>query len=200
MVKVAQGPSFMKRVAWACGLAAFCLGVVVITGGPASATIYKWHDEEGNVGFADEVSKVPEKYRSTATSMSERELARRVPLQKEMPLDLRPIVIPGDAQTYRTIRLPKPRFEAPSHIGWTQSSARKAYVPNLGFLVEQSNHGPSQHTAHERIVYIDGKRFILVNPEPVRTGVNWADKRTMETIYGPEVRQPELDLYVGGHP
>ena len=34
----------------------------------ASAQILKWTDEQGNVHFADDISKVPEKYRSSIES------------------------------------------------------------------------------------------------------------------------------------
>lgn len=201
MALFAGGPSLRMRAIQICGLALLSLALVALSGSPASATIYKWFDNDGNVGFTDDISKVPAAYRDSATSMSEAQLARRVYIHKEMPLDLDPIVIPGHLQTGKVIRGKQGRFAPRRYYrGFKETSERSAYVPNLGYLQEAGSHGPSEHTGAERTVYINGDRFFLRNPLPVETEVNWADKEVLERVYGPEVRKPELDLYVGGHP
>jgi len=201
MVPSTRGPSLRARAIRVCGLALLSLALVALSGSPASATIYKWFDDDGNVGFTDDLSNVPADYRDHATSMSEAQLARRVHIQKEMPLDLDPIVIPGYLQSGRTIRNKQGRFTPRRYYGgFKETSERSAYVPNLGYLQEETGHGPSEHTGTERTVYINGDRFFLRNPLPVETEVNWADKEVLERVYGPEVREPELDLYIGGHP
>jgi hypothetical protein len=127
--------------------------------------------------------------------MSESELADRVPIQTEAPGNDGEIRIPGNAQTVP--RPSAPRFEAPAALEWGNRAGRKAYVPDLGYLISEDNHGPSEHTGSERLVWINGERFILENPHPVESDVNWADKRTFGHVYGPEVRFPELDIYPG---
>ncbi len=110
-------------------------------------------------------------------------------------------MIPGHLQTGKVIRSKQGRFTPRRYYrGFKETSERWAYVPNLGYLQEDTGHGPSEHTGTERTVYIGGDRFFLRNPLPVETEVNWADKEVLERVYGPEVRKPELDLYVGGHP
>ncbi len=200
MAKRTPGHPLENRFLRALSLALLSLGVMALLSAPASATIYQWFDEDGNVGFTDELSKVPAPYRSSSTAMSEADLARRVPIQREVPLDLDPIIIPGHVQSSRVIRGQPERFEAPRHLRWAERSARQVYVPNLGFLAEDSPHGPGEHTGRERAVYIGGKRFFLKNPHPVEGNINWADEERLLRLYGPSVRKPELDLYVEGHP
>jgi hypothetical protein len=200
MAKRAPGHPLENRFLRALSLAAFSLGLVALLSTPASATIYQWFDKDGNAGFTDDLSKVPAQYRDSSTAMSEAELARRVPIHRVPPVDLDPIIIPGYAQSSRVIRGRPQRFEPPPHLRWSERSVRQVYVPNLGFLAEDSSHGPSEHTGHERAVYIDGHRFFLKNPNPIEGNINWADKETLLRLYGPSVREPELDLYLGGHP
>jgi hypothetical protein len=50
------------------------LGVIIIFllfSGSSSAQIFKWTDEKGSVYFSDDISKVPEKYRSSIESKSQ---------------------------------------------------------------------------------------------------------------------------------
>ena len=183
------------RVLVAALFATFVLGAVFVPA--AHATIYKWIDADGNVGFTDNPENIPNAYRDTATSMSEDELARRVPIQQEAPADLEPIRIPGYVRQRPQISR---RFEAPLGLGWGTKSNRQAYVPNLGFLEETGTHGPSEHSGFERDVYINGDRYLLKNPHPVEGEMNWADRENLEHVFGPAVRQPELDLYIGGYP
>ena len=179
-------------------LALFAILAIALVSSPASATIYKWIDQQGNVGFTDDPAKIPSAYRDTASEISEADLARRVPIQREDPGDTGEIRIPGNAQTIP--RPSAPHFKAPAALEWGNRTDRHAFVPDLGFLVEEPNHGPSEHTGAERIVWIHGERYILENPHPVETDVNWADKRTLSHVYGPEVRFPELDVFMGGQP
>jgi hypothetical protein len=200
MAKRTPGHPLRTLFLRACTLAVLSLGVTVLLSAPASATIYKWIDEDGNVGYTDQLSKVPARYRDTSSAMTEAELAQRVPIHREMPADSGPIVIPGHLQSRRVIRGNPLRFEAPRHLRWQERSARQVYVPNLGFLAEDSPHGPSEHTGRERAVYVDGERFFLKNPHPVEGDLNWADEEILLRIYGPSVRKPEVDLYFEGHP
>ncbi len=179
-------------------LALSAILAIALVASPASATIYKWIDAQGNVGFTDDPSSIPPAYRDAATQMSETELERRVPIQREVPGGTGEIRIPGNAQTIP--RPSVPSFQAPAALEWGNRTDRKAYVPDLGYLIAEPNHGPSEHTGTERIVYVNGERFILENPHPVESDVNWADKRTFGHVYGPEVRFPELDVYPGGQP
>ena len=179
-------------------LAFFAVLGLALIAAPASATIYKWTDSQGNVGFADDPSKIPAAYRDTASEMSEGELAVRVPILREAPGDSGEIRIPGNVQTIP--RPSAPVFHPPAALEWGNRTDRQAYVPDLGYLVAEPNHGPSEYVAQERVVWIHGERYILENPHPVESDVNWADKRTLSHIYGPEVRFPELDVYPGGQP
>ena len=169
---------------------------IALIASPASATIYKWIDSAGNVGFTDDPANIPPAFRETASQMSESELADRVPIQRSAPGNDGEIRIPGNVQTVP--RPSAPRFEAPAALEWGNRAGRKAYVPDLGYLTSEDNHGPSEHTGSERLVWINGERYILENPHPVESDVNWADKRTFGHVYGPEVRFPELDVYPGG--
>jgi len=200
MVKFTSGHAARPRAARLLGAALLSLAVLVLCAPPASATIYRWFDDQGNVGFADEITKVPAMYRESATAMSEAELARRVPIQRMMPAELDPIVIPGHLQSGMVNRAAQRDTSARQYRGFKSSSERWGYVPNLGYVEESTGHSPSDHTGTERVVYIDGQRFFLHNPVPVETDVNWHDKEVLERVYGPEVRLPELDLYIGGHP
>ena len=195
----AGGPSRRVSAIRICGLALLSLALVALSGSPASATIYKWFDDAGNVGFTDDLSKVPAAYQDSATSMSEAQLARRVPIQKEVPMDLKPIVIPGYLQPGKVFRV-RGYPSARDVRGFKETSERSAHVPDLGYIQEETGHSPGEHTGTERSIYINGNRFFLRNPRPVKTEVNWAEKEIMERLYGPEIRSPELDLYVGGQP
>jgi hypothetical protein len=193
------------RAFWAGALAALAIGLTfILTAGPASATIYKWVDGSGNVGFTDDLSKVPAAYRDQATSMSEKELQDRVPIRKDMTPALAPIRVPARsperAPSDVVIRAYPSRFEPPADLRWSERSTRQVYVPDLGFLAEDSPIGPSEWTGHERFVYLDGDRFFLKNPYPVQGDMNWADKETLLRVFGPSVRTPELDVYLGGQP
>ncbi len=200
MANFASGSTARASALRMFGVALLSLAVLALCAPPASATIYRWIDGQGNVGFTDEIDKVPADYRDSATTMSETELARRVPIQRMMPADLDPIVIPGHLQSGKVNRGAQRDTSARKHRGFKNSSERWAYVPNLGYVEEATGHSPSDHTGTERVVYIDGQRFFLHNPVPVETEVNWHDKEVLERVYGPEVRLPELDLYIGGHP
>lgn len=200
MSNLASGRPAGLRALRLLGVALLGLAVLALSAPPASATIYKWVDGEGNVGFTDDISNVPASCRDSVTSMSEGELARRVPIQRIMPANLDPIVIPGYAQSGMVNRAAQRDTSARQFRGFRNSSERWAYVPNLGYVQEATGHSPSDHTGTERSVYIDGQRFFLKNPVPTETDVNWHDKEVLEHVYGPEVRLPELDLYLGGHP
>ena len=54
-----------RRAILAAFIATLALGVMSI---PAFATIYKWIDANGNVGFTDDPEKIPPAYRDSATS------------------------------------------------------------------------------------------------------------------------------------
>jgi len=181
---------------WFLALTAI-LAIALLTS-PASATIYKWTDSQGNVGFTDDPSKIPSAFRDSASEMSESELAIRVPLQREASEDLSEIRIPGYAQTIP--RTTRPFFQPPASVEWQTRTDRTAFVPDLGYLVEAPNHGPSEYTPTERVTYINGERFILENPFPIQTEMNWADKRVLSHVFGPAIRFPELDIYHGGQP
>jgi hypothetical protein len=186
-------------------LATLAIGLtLILAASPASATIYKWIDRNGNVGFTDDLSKVPAAYRDQATSMSEKELQERVPIRKDTTPALAPIRVPARTPERASgdviIRAYPSRFEPPAHLRWSERSTRQVYVPDLGFLAEDSPIGPSEWTGHERFVYLDGKRFFLKNPYPVQGDMNWADKETLQRVFGPGVRSPELDVYLGGQP
>ncbi len=185
-------------------LTMLAIGLSCFLSDPASATIYKWIDGNGNIGFTDDLSKVPDIYRDHATSMSEKELQDQVPIRKDVPPELAPIRVPARSRE-RTpedilIRTFTPRFEPPAHLRWGERATRQVYVPDLGFLAEDSPIGPSEWTGHERFVYLGGDRFFLKNPYPVQGDINWADQETLLRVFGPSVRQPELDVYLGGQP
>jgi hypothetical protein len=180
-------------------LALTALLAIALLASPASATIYKWIDSQGNVGFTDDPGKIPPAFRDSASEMSESELAIRVPIQREAAEDLGEIRIPGYAQTIP--RITRPFFQPPESLDWqSRADDRKAFVPDLGYLVEAPNHGPSEYTPTERVTYINGERFILENPYPIQTEMNWADKRVLSHVFGPAIRFPELDIYHGGQP
>lgn len=59
--------------------------LLVISGFPAYAEMYKWVDEKGTVHFTDDRSKIPEKYQSDAESRNEAEEASAPQKERKLP-------------------------------------------------------------------------------------------------------------------
>lgn len=87
---------------------------------------YKWVDEKGQVGYADDLGKVPKKYRDSAVATEKQEQAVEIvdKVEPEKPSrkgEVNKRDVPADDEKIK----PKPMFEGKSGDTWKQDFARQ---------------------------------------------------------------------------
>jgi len=104
--------------------------VLLLLAAPAvcSAEIYKWVDEKGQVGFADDLGKVPKKFRDSAVLTEKQEQAVEIVEKSEPEKGTRKgDEKKGDVQDQddKGKVKPKPLFDGKSGDAWKQDFARQ---------------------------------------------------------------------------
>jgi len=109
--------------------------VLLLLAAPAicSAEIYKWVDEKGQVGYADDLGKVPKKYRDNAVVTEKEEQAVEI-VEKSTPEKgtRKGDENKGDVADDKGKGKPKPLFDGKSGDAWKQDFARqKSMIKSL---------------------------------------------------------------------
>ncbi len=158
---------------------------IIISVLPCNAKIYKWIDDEGVWNFTDDYSRIPERYRDFVKEMESTE---------EREYEVHFVISKGEEK--REIQPPEVREEAKVPEEVTRKAARKAYAPGVGWFVEEVDLGPGDVVSGDIIIYIDGKRFRLINEEGIEADeLNFRDRENMKKVYLPKVLGPPWVLY-----
>lgn len=161
--------------------------LLIILAFPCDAKIYKWLDDEGVWNFTDDYQKVPEKYRDVVKEMETKE---------ERQYEIHLNISGQEVKEQTAIEETREETIIPEEV--SRKTARKAYVPGLGWFIEEINLGPGDVVTGDVVIYIDGKRFRLLNEKGIEAeDLNFRDKENMKKVYLPKALAPTWIIYGG---